>query len=153
MDLPTITERPEEENRKSPAPLLAHGFRPFFLLAGGCGALFLSAWLGMFTWADSNPTSFSPVFWHGHEMVFGFILTATSTWSRHPPVRGPWLLAIIAAWAASRPLIDGLAAPGRHSGVNGPAENIGPFCRGEGGAWHQGAAPIKWPEFFPERSE
>ncbi len=28
MDLPQITERPEEENRKRPASLLAHGFRP-----------------------------------------------------------------------------------------------------------------------------
>ncbi len=110
MDLLTITERPPDEDRKRPAPLLAHGFRPFFLLAGGYGALFLSAWLGMFTWADSNPTSFSPVLWHGHEMIFGFasaaicgfMLTATSTWSRHPPVTGPWLLAIIAAWAAGR---------------------------------------------------
>ncbi len=108
MELIQITSR--EEAIKEVPPLLAGGFRPFFLLAGAYGALFPIAWLAIFFDAAPSPAAFRSVVFHGHEMVFGFaaaavsgfLLTATATWSRIPPVTG-WRLGMIAgAWAAGR---------------------------------------------------
>jgi uncharacterized protein involved in response to NO len=108
MQLHTITTR---EPKPEPAyPLLAHGFRPFFLLASLYGAFFMSAWLTIFLGAVQIPTAFHPVVWHGHEMIFGFagaavcgfLLTATSTWSQIPPVTGGRLSLIVGVWFAGR---------------------------------------------------
>lgn len=108
MDLLTITARPEIQ--KENFSLFVHGFRPFFLLAGIYGAVFLSAWLAIFFEAAPNPANFHPVIWHGHEMVFGFafaavcgfLLSATPTWSGGRPIKGRRLSIIVGAWAAGR---------------------------------------------------
>ncbi len=108
MQLHTITTR---EPKPEPAhPILAHGFRPFFLLASLYGAFFMSAWLLIFLGAVQIPTVFHPVVWHGHEMIFGFagaavcgfLLTATATWSQIPPVTGGRLSIIVGVWLAGR---------------------------------------------------
>ncbi len=108
MQLYTITTR--EQKPKPGHPLLAHGFRPFFLLASLYGAFFMSAWLTILLGAVQRPADFHPVVWHGHEMIFGFagaavcgfLLTATATWSQIPPVTGGRLSIIVGAWAAGR---------------------------------------------------
>lgn len=108
MELLTITSREAPEKR--PPPLLAHGFRPFFLLAGAYGALFLGLWVGIFSDIPPESTGFRPTIWHGHEMVFGFalaavcgfLLTSTATWSRIPPVTGRRLAIVVGAWAMGR---------------------------------------------------
>ena len=97
--------------KKAPVtPLLAHGFRPFFLLAACYGALFLPLWLATFVGPMPAGTAFPPVVWHGHEMVFGFaaaavcgfLLTASATWSPIPPVTGGRLAAVVGVWVAGR---------------------------------------------------
>ncbi len=106
MQLYTITTR----ETKPAHPLLAHGFRPFFLLASLYGAFFMSAWLSIFLDAVPSPATFHPVVWHGHEMIFGFagaavcgfLLSATATWSQLPPVTGGRLSLIVGIWFAGR---------------------------------------------------
>jgi uncharacterized protein involved in response to NO len=90
----------------TPAPLLALGFRPLYLLAGLYAALSVPLWALQFAgWLPgANPL------WHAHEMLFGyafaviagFLLTAVRVWSGKPTPTG-WPLASIAAiWILSR---------------------------------------------------
>lgn len=96
--------------------LLAGGFRPFFLLAGLYAAASLAAWLLTYGGWWSLPAPWVPMWWHGHELVFGFagaaicgfLLTAVPKWTGTPMVRGLplaglvllWLLGRAAMWAA-----------------------------------------------------
>lgn len=111
--------RPETSAPREPVPryrshagpaLFAHGFRPFFLLAGlwAVAALALSfAW--MMGWIVL-PSSFGPVRWHVHEMLFGyvaaamagFLLTAIPNWTGRMPLQGWPLLALALLWLAGR---------------------------------------------------
>jgi uncharacterized protein involved in response to NO len=93
--------------------LFAHGFRPFFLLAGLYGALAVPLWLGLYTgWLGLQP-ALAPLLWHGHEMLFGFatavlagfLLTATPAWSGLPPVAGAPLAGLVLVWLAGRAAI------------------------------------------------
>jgi len=91
-----------------PGIFLSYAFRPFFLL----GSLF--AIVAVLLWvAALHATGFSPsdpVAWHAHEMLFGFagaaiagfLLTAVAAWTGRPPVAGPLLGALVAAWIAGR---------------------------------------------------
>jgi uncharacterized protein involved in response to NO len=93
----------------SPLPFLERGFRPFFLLAASGAILLMGAWLaallGFFV-----PPGLAPTLWHGHEMVFGFLvavisgflLTAAEHWTNRPTLRGTALLALAALWVAGR---------------------------------------------------
>lgn len=90
--------------------LLQQPFRLFFLGA----SLFAS--LGMLLWATFlhlgllPASSLSPLYWHGHEMLFGFagaliagfLLTAVANWTGQP-TSSPGSLALLAAiWLAAR---------------------------------------------------
>ncbi len=105
-----LTISPPPERKKPDHPLLAHGFRPFYLLAALYGAFFLNAWLVVLLGAAPSPVSYPPVIWHGHEMLFGFVLaavcgfllTAMSTWSQAPPVTGRRLGVLVGLWVAGR---------------------------------------------------
>jgi uncharacterized protein involved in response to NO len=50
----------------------AHGFRPFFLLAGWFALVGIGAWMWMYT-SGWGPLPGLPANWHGHEM-HGFVL-------------------------------------------------------------------------------
>jgi uncharacterized protein involved in response to NO len=60
--------------------------------------------------AFSIPTAFSPLEWHVHELVYGyvpsivagFLLTAVPNWTGRLPVTGGPLLALVASWVAGR---------------------------------------------------
>lgn len=93
------------------------GFRPFYLLASLFAAVSLllwtaqmSGWLGSPAIDGSVLTGFV---WHGHEMLFGFVtaviagflLTAVAVWTKQPPLRGKWLVALAALWLAARILV------------------------------------------------
>ncbi|MEK6711165.1 MAG: NnrS family protein [Nitrospinota bacterium] len=119
MQLLTISSAPPP--RPERWALLAHGFRPFFLLASGYGSLFLLIWLVIHAGGAPHPARLSPVLWHGHEMVFGFamaavcgfLLSASATWSNAAAARG-WRLGLAAgAWAAGRAAmwLSGLLPP------------------------------------------
>lgn len=104
--------------RGGTAPLLANGFRPFFLGAALWLPLALLIWLlelvGLFAPA-SHP---APPAWHPHEALFGgvgaivagFLLTAVPNWTGRLPVRGRPLLLLFLLWAAAR--IAGLGLGG-----------------------------------------
>lgn len=100
--------------------VLSYGFRPFFL----AGALYAGAgiliWLPLFFGKLTLPTRFSPLDWHIHEMLYGylpavmtgFLLTAISNWTGRPPVRGAALAVLVVAWLAGRTAIFFSAAIG-----------------------------------------
>ncbi|MBW2418329.1 MAG: NnrS family protein [Deltaproteobacteria bacterium] len=93
-----------------PAPLLDIGFRPFFLLGGLYAAIGIAAWVASLSGALPLPASWPSLFWHGHEMLFGFaaavisgfLLTAVPGWTGTQRVRGAWLAILVAAWLLGR---------------------------------------------------
>jgi uncharacterized protein involved in response to NO len=100
----------EPTYRGNAGPLFfAAGFRPFFLFAGIQAAVMLPLWLAVYS-GLSLGLPFSPVVWHGHEMVFGFaaaavggfLLTAVPNWTNTHHVSGKPLMALFAAWLAGR---------------------------------------------------
>ena len=113
---PEGAERTGAGDRRKPSPrlaafpVLAYGFRPFFLLAAVFAALALPLWLAAYMGVMALHSSLPTSLWHGHEMLFGygtavlagFLLTATPSWSGRPPVRGGALAALAAIWLAGR---------------------------------------------------
>jgi len=57
-------------------PVLAAGFRPFFLLAALWAAAAILLWLPVYSGSIALPASLAPLDWHIHEMLFGYPLTA-----------------------------------------------------------------------------
>jgi len=90
--------------------LFRHGFRPFFLSAGIWAMLSMVLWLAMLMGWASLPTTFAPVDWHAHEMIFGFagaavagfLLTAVPNWTGRMPLQGAPLIALFCAWLVGR---------------------------------------------------
>lgn len=107
-------EHPHKQTEPS-MPLLQLGFRPFFLLAGISAALFILVW-GLFFSSSSiaglNVTAYGPVYWHGHEMIFGFVvavvagflLTAVKNWTGRQTATGTLLLMLVLLWVLARVL-------------------------------------------------
>ncbi|MGH8272498.1 MAG: NnrS family protein, partial [Gammaproteobacteria bacterium] len=96
-------------------PVLALGFRPFFLLAGLFAVVAMLLW--GFVLAGHGP-ALGPL-WHGHEMLFGyagaviasFVLTAAANWTKRTTlIRAP-LAAIALVWVAARIVVALPAAP------------------------------------------
>jgi uncharacterized protein involved in response to NO len=91
-------------------PVLALGFRPFFLLAGLHASTMILLWVGNFLnwWSPNHPID--PMLWHGHEMLFGytiavvagFLLTAVPNWTSHKTATGLPLAALALLWIAAR---------------------------------------------------
>ena len=88
----------------------SYGFRPFFLAAGCYAPIVILDWLGVLAGWWSSPNPASPVWWHGHEMVFGwavaavcgFLLTAIPNWSSSQPVTGAALAFLWGLWLLGR---------------------------------------------------
>ena len=91
--------------------LFAQGLRPFFLLAGLDALFNIALWLCVYfhpaLWpADALPSPY----WHGHEMIFGFIaaaiagflLTAVPGWTGRSSYAGAPLIALAALWLLGR---------------------------------------------------
>lgn len=95
---------------RSTPTLLAYPFRPFFLLAALYAAAGVVAWVGYLFGGWPVPLGDSPVRWHAHEMLLGFLpaaitgflLTAMTNWTGAPPLAGRDLLALVALWLAGR---------------------------------------------------
>ena len=91
-------------------PLLSYAFRPFFLGHGLLAIVAILLWL--LAVGGTSPFSFAryDTMWHGHEMLFGFalsavagfMLTAVATWTGRAPVRGWTLLMLFVAWIVGR---------------------------------------------------
>jgi uncharacterized protein involved in response to NO len=90
--------------------ILSYGFRPFFLFGAIWAALVVAIWLPMLGGLLAVPTALSPVEWHVHELVYGyvpaivagFLLTAVPNWTGRLPVTGTPLLALVGVWAAGQ---------------------------------------------------
>ena len=109
---PAVDGRP----RYAGPPILALGFRPFYLLAAAFAALGMALWAGsLLGWlaAALGPSTMAPLFWHAHEMVFGFaaavvvgfLFTAGKNWTGLQTPRGMHLAALAALWLAARVLM------------------------------------------------
>jgi uncharacterized protein involved in response to NO len=88
----------------------AKGFRPFFLLGGGYAALIIVLWLIALAGRVQLDGYLGPMYWHAHEMVFGFtaaviagfLLTAAGNWTGRETAIGGRLILLVALWVAGR---------------------------------------------------
>ncbi len=87
------------------------GFRPFFLLSASAAALLMVLWFFVFGYAPEGlQLSYSPVYWHAHEMLFGFalatiagfLLTAVRNWTGRTTLVGKLLLLLALPWLLAR---------------------------------------------------
>lgn len=86
------------------------GFRPFFLGAGISAVVFLAAWVLILQGQLVVPSSFDPVQWHAHEMIYGtlaavvagFLLTAVPNWTGRAPLQGWPLIGLFVLWLSGR---------------------------------------------------
>ena len=91
-------------------PLLAGGFRPFFLFGSIYSGLAILVWLPVFYGELRLTSAFAPRDWHVHEMLYGylpavitgFLFTAIPNWTGRLPIRGAPLLALVLVWIAGR---------------------------------------------------
>ena len=92
--------------------ILDIGFRPFFLGATAFAILSMILWLGVyaFHWPVTFAGGIPAVFWHSHEMLYGyalaviagFLLTAVKHWTGIPTAQGAPLLVLFMLWSAAR---------------------------------------------------
>lgn len=88
----------------------ALGFRPFFLLAGWFGLLFMVTSLGGFLTGIWHYNYFDLSLWHAHEMLFGFVvavvagflLTAVRNWTGIATPTGWPLALLVLLWLLPR---------------------------------------------------
>ena len=109
--------------------IFSNGFRPMFTLVALQALLVLGGWLAFWNgWLSAPGSLGTPLLWHGHEMLFGFVgaaiggflLAAVANWTGRRPVNGAalvvlagcWLLARAVAWFGADwpPLLNGLLA-------------------------------------------
>ncbi|MBT3238187.1 MAG: NnrS family protein [Rhodospirillaceae bacterium] len=80
------------------------------MFAGLYGMAPMVFWLMVSSGEGYVPGPLPPIYWHGHEMLFGFaiaavcgfMLTAVPNWTRTPPVAGPVLMVLAGLWLAGR---------------------------------------------------
>ncbi len=97
------------QNGKSFA-LFELGFRPFFLLAGSFAIVGVSGLVAALSFQLEGSCNLSPTEWHGHEMLYGFVvaaiagflLTAVPNWTQSRAVSGPPLMLLVLIWLAGR---------------------------------------------------
>lgn len=91
-------------------PILRGAFRPFFFGGTAWGLIALVLWLCALAGKLTLPTSFDPLAWHRHEMLFGFVgaiiagflLTAIPNWTGRLPIAGKPLLGLFGLWLSAR---------------------------------------------------
>lgn len=109
----TVTTTAQQMRAFKGAAIWSFGFRPFFLFGAAWAALALALWLPLLTGLISLPIAYSPVQWHVHELVYGyvsaviagFLLTAVPNWTGRLPVVGTPLMLLFAVWVAGRAAI------------------------------------------------
>ena len=93
--------------------LLAIGFRPFYLLASVFAVAAILFWLAGFNGRLPVGAYLQGVFWHSHEMLFGYIVavmagflfTAVRNWTGLPTPSGVTLGGIVLLWILARVLL------------------------------------------------
>lgn len=102
--------RPGVSPRPRGTALLAKAFRPFFLAAALQAALAVPLFLLQLGGYLPATTYVAPLFWHAHEMLFGFtaavfagfLLTAITNWTSRSTAEGPLLGALVILWLGGR---------------------------------------------------
>ncbi|UWM84912.1 NnrS family protein [Rhizobium sp. SRDI969] len=90
--------------------LFSYGFRPFFLAAALWAILSMLLWTSFLTMDLPVATQYGTLYWHAHEMLFGFapailtgfLLTAIPNWTGRLPIAGRRLIALFSLWCAGR---------------------------------------------------
>ncbi len=105
-----ITDKNEET---AIPPLWRQAFRPFFLFGALFSLVAMMAWLGWLNgWWQLSPYG-GALFWHSHEMLFGFVgaiivgflLTAVQNWTGLRATKGGPLILLFLSWGLSRILL------------------------------------------------
>ena len=94
-------------------PLLALGFRPFYLLASVFAVAAILFWLASLTGRFHFGDYLQGMLWHSHEMLFGYIVavitgflfTAVRNWTGLPTPTGVLLGGIAVLWLLARVLL------------------------------------------------
>jgi uncharacterized protein involved in response to NO len=97
-------------SRAEPFGLWGRAFRPFFLALAIYGMLAIPWWTLVWLGLLPAPSWLIPMWWHGHEMMFGFVaaaiagflLTASPVWAGGPALTGRPLAALVALWVLGR---------------------------------------------------
>jgi uncharacterized protein involved in response to NO len=100
----------EEPATTNPAPLWRLAFRAGFLFAGAFAVLGMARWLYWMWWPQHWDFTVLPIWWHAHEMVFGFampvvagfLLSAVATWTGLPGTTGWRLQLLFGLWLVAR---------------------------------------------------
>ena len=103
----------EQSGAFSRMPLLALGFRPFYLLAAIFALLVLPVWIMSFLGGTQTGSYLQGIAWHSHEMIFGFapaiiagfLLTAVRNWTGQPTPTGAPLAGLVILWLLARVLM------------------------------------------------
>ena len=90
--------------------ILSYGFRPFFLGGSIWAVAAMALFIPMLQGNLALPTTLSPIDWHQHELLYGFLpaivagflLTAVPNWTGRLPVAGTPLAALFALWLVGR---------------------------------------------------
>jgi uncharacterized protein involved in response to NO len=107
MSIPAALSR--RRDYSGPA-IFSYGFRPFFLGAAVWAALAILIWIPLYAGAFTWRSSLSPLDWHIHEMLYGyvpavvagFLLTAIPNWTGRLPVCGAPLAGLALVWLSGR---------------------------------------------------
>ncbi len=100
--------------------LLRLAFRPLFLLSAGFAVLAMALWAWLLTGTSMWQPALPVIFWHSHEMIFGFgcaviagfLLTAMQNWTGLRAPHGKPLLLLVLVWLVARLLmLSPLALP------------------------------------------
>lgn len=94
-------------------PLLALGFRPFYLVAAIFAVAAVPLWVLSFLGETQTGNYLHGLTWHSHEMIFGFapaviagfLLTAVRNWTGQPTPTGTPLAGLVILWLVARVLM------------------------------------------------
>lgn len=96
--------------RAAAPTVLAHPFRIFFIACGLYAIAVVLAWIAFLFGGWPLPIGWSPLQWHSHEMLYGFVtaaiagflLTAMTNWTGARPLQGGGLLVLVLLWLTGR---------------------------------------------------
>lgn len=95
--------------------IFSYGFRPFFLAATVFAAGVIPVWMLVISGEWDLYSTFAPVDWHIHEMLFGyaaavvagFLFTAIPNWTGRMPIKGWPLAGLLVFWLLGRLAMSG----------------------------------------------
>lgn len=110
VSLPIFSEVKAAADKPLGWPVFRLGFRPFYLGGTLLAALSVPLWVAMYLGGVQVAPAVSPLLWHAHEMLFGFViaiivgflLTAGKSWTGLATPRGPLLAGLVVLWLAAR---------------------------------------------------